>query len=194
MVRRINTDLANDLGNLAQRVLTQVARNCEGKVPAKGPLADADRALLDAAGALLARLRTEYREQQFHRALEAEWEVVTQANRYVDEQAPWALRKTDPARMATVLWVLAETIRHLAILVQPVMPDSASRLLDQLAVPADRRSFAHLDAANALQAGTPLPQPEGVFPRYVAEGETPQPGAKPPASPKPKPQKVKGAS
>jgi methionyl-tRNA synthetase len=182
MIRRINTDLANDLGNLVQRVLTQVARNCAEKVPEAGPLAEADRALLAAAGGLLARLRAEYREQQFHRALEAEWEVVAAANRYVDEQAPWALRKTDPKRMATVLWVLAETIRQLAILVQPVMPESASRILDQLAVPADRRAFEHLAAADALKPGTPLPKPEGVFPRYVEDGEAAA-AAKPPAKP-----------
>jgi methionyl-tRNA synthetase len=195
MVRRINTDLANDLGNLVQRVLTQVARNCEGKVPEAGPIGPSDRALLDAAGALLPRLRAEYAEQTFHRALEAEWEVVAAANRYVDEQAPWALRKTDPARMATVLWVLAETIRQLAILVQPVMPESASRILDQLAVPQDRRRFA--DLGDALTPGTPLPKPEGVFPRYLGEDEAAEAKAQPqakPQKPKAKPEKGKGAS
>jgi methionyl-tRNA synthetase len=92
---------------------------------------------------------------------------VGEANRYVDEQAPWALKKNDPPRMATVLWVLAETVRYLAILVQPVMPAAAGKLLDQLAVPANARDFAHLTEANALKPGTPLPAPEGVFPRYV---------------------------
>jgi methionyl-tRNA synthetase len=82
------------------------------------------------------------------------------------------LRKTDPERMATVLYVLAECIRHLAILAQPVVPGAASRMLDQLAVPEDARSFASLGDAGALQAGTELPKPQGLFPRYVeAEGE-----------------------
>jgi methionyl-tRNA synthetase len=90
---------------------------------------------------------------------------VGDANRYVDEQAPWTLRKTDPPRMATVLYVLAETIRHLAILVQPFVPQAAAKLLDQLGVPNDRRDFAAL--ATPLTAGTPLPKPEGIFPRYV---------------------------
>ncbi len=89
------------------------------------------------------------------------------ANRYVDEQAPWALKKTAPARMETVLYVLAETVRHLGVLVQPVMPESAGKLLDQLSVPEDQRSFAQLSPAHALKAGTPLPAPQGVFPRYV---------------------------
>ncbi len=174
MIRRINTDLANDFGNLAQRVLTQINKNCEAKVPQPGTFTDADNALLGAAHGLLAKARAEYDEQQFHRALEAQWEVVGAANRYVDEQAPWALKKTDPARMATVLYVLAETIRHLAILAQPVMPQSAARMLDLLAVPEDARSFAALGPSGALKAGTPLPKPEGIFPRHVEEGQAPK--------------------
>jgi methionyl-tRNA synthetase len=89
--------------------------------------------------------------------------VIGDANRYVDEQAPWALRKTDPARMGTVLYVLAETIRHLAILAQPVMPTAAGKLLDQLAVPEGARDFASLDSS--LKVGMQLPKPEGIFPR-----------------------------
>jgi methionyl-tRNA synthetase len=100
-----------------------------------------------------------------HRALELIWEVIGEANRWVDGQAPWTLRKTDPARMRTVLWVLAETIRRLAILTQPFMPDASAKLLDQLAIAADARDFAALDSA--LVAGTALPAPQGVFPRLV---------------------------
>ncbi|HEY5598558.1 MAG TPA: methionine--tRNA ligase, partial [Kiloniellales bacterium] len=165
MVGRINSDLANDFGNLAQRVLSMIAKNCDGRVPRAGPLSNADTALLRAAEGLLPRLRADYREQAFHRALEATWEVVGAANRYVDEQAPWALRKTDPARMATVLYVLAETVRRLAILSQPVLPGSMSRMLDQLAVAAEARTFAAL--ATPLAAGIALRAPEGVFPRYL---------------------------
>ncbi|MFZ5791939.1 MAG: methionine--tRNA ligase [Pseudomonadota bacterium] len=177
MINRMNGDLANDLGNLAQRVLSMIAKNCDAAVPQKGPLTAADRALLDQARALLPRLREFFGQQAFHRGLEAIWQVVGEANRYVDEQAPWALRKTDQARMATVLWVLAETIRHLAILVQPVMPDAASKFLDQLAVPADARGFERLGEAGALKPGTPLPAPTGVFPRYVETGSTGQEAA-----------------
>jgi methionyl-tRNA synthetase len=167
MVGRINSDLANDFGNLAQRVLSMIAKNCDGRVPQPGPLESSDEALLEQTRGLIGRLRECYDGQAFHRALEATWEVVGAANRYVDEQAPWALRKSDPARMAAVLYVLAETIRHLAILTQPVMPDSMGRMLDQLGVPADKRGFEVLD--DRLLPGTPLPKPEGVFPRYVEE-------------------------
>ncbi len=166
MVNRLNGDLANDFGNLAQRVLAMIQRYCEGKVPAPGPLAPADETLLAVARGLLDRLRAEFAEQAFNRALELIWQVVADANRYVDEQAPWALRQSDPARAGTVLYVLAETVRHLAILVQPVVPDAAAKLLDQLAQLPERRDFAAL-AAHPLAPGTTLPRPEGVFPRYI---------------------------
>jgi methionyl-tRNA synthetase len=165
VVGRINGDLANDFGNLAQRVLSMINRNCAALLPAPGPLSAADEALLGAARALHARLRAEFAEQAFHRALESLWQVVGDANRYVDEQAPWALRKTDVKRMETVLYVLAETIRHLALLVQPVVPEAAAKLLDQLAVPKDQRDFAAL--SRPLVPGTELPKPEGIFPRFV---------------------------
>jgi methionyl-tRNA synthetase len=169
IVARINGDLANGLGNLAQRVLSMINRNCEGVVPTPGALTPADEVLLKAARELLPRQRAAYAEQAFHRALEALWDVVAAADRYVDEMAPWSLRKTDVARMGTVLYVLAEVIRHLAILVQPVVPSSAAKLLDQLALPAGARDFAGL--AKPLAPGVKLPKPEGVFPRYV-EAET----------------------
>ena len=168
LVGRINGDLANDLGNLAQRVLSIVNRNCGAAVPEPGALTDDDEALLAAAHGLLEPVRAAFGRQAFHRGLEEIWRLVGDANRYVDRQAPWRLRKTDPARMATVLYVLAETIRHLAVLVQPVMPASGARLLDQLAVPAEARDIAALGAAGALKAGTALPDPEPVFPRIAA--------------------------
>ncbi len=169
MVGRINGDLANDLGNLAQRVLSMISKNCDGKVPQPQSLIRDDTAILAAAGGVLGTVREEFDRQAFNRGLEAIWKVVGDANRYVDAQAPWELRKTDPERMATVLYVLADVIRHLAILVQPVMPDAASAMLDQLAVPAERRSFAALGSDHAVAPGTELPKPSPVFPRYVEE-------------------------
>jgi methionyl-tRNA synthetase len=168
VVGRINSDLANDLGNLAQRVLSMINRNCAAVVPEPGNLTAADETLLTAARSLLPQLRADFAEQSFHRGLEAIWQVVADANRYVDEQAPWALAKTDRSRMATVLYVLAEVIRQIGILVQPIVPAAASRLLDQLAVPAPQRDFVSL-LASPLTSGRELPKPEGIFPRHVVD-------------------------
>ncbi len=169
MVNRMNGELANDLGNLSQRVLSMIAKNCDGAVPQPGDLTDDDDRLLGAAHGLLDQVRDSMDRQAFHEALEAIWVVVRAANGYVDHQAPWALRKTDKARMETVLYVLAETIRHVALLMQPVVPTSAAKMLDQLAIPEEQRTFAALGRGGALTAGSPLPKPQGVFPRFVDE-------------------------
>jgi methionyl-tRNA synthetase len=165
VIGRLNADLANDFGNLAQRVLVMINRDCGGVVPPLGTLEPADRDLLASAAALPETVRNQMTEQAFHLALEAIWRVVGQANRYVDEQAPWVLHRRDPKRMESVLYVLAEVIRHLGILVQPFVPTAAGKLLGQLAVPPGARDLAALAAA-PLTPGTPLPRPEPIFPRF----------------------------
>lgn len=171
IVNRINADLANDLGNLAQRSLSMVNKHCEAKVPQPGAFTAEDQVILDAADALLESARGAMTNFAMNRMLEAIWQVVADTNRYFASQEPWALRKNDPERMATVLYVTIEAVRQVATLVQAVMPDSAARLLDLLGVEADKRDFAALGAAGRLVAGTPLPEPQGVFPRYVEKDE-----------------------
>lgn len=169
VLKCINSDLAGVFGNMAQRSLSMIAKNCDGRVPVHGVFSDEDNALLDKARSALQIVRDELDVQAFHKALDAIWSVVGDANRYVDEQAPWGLKKTDPERMATVLYVMAETIRICAILAQPFMPESLSKMLDQLSVPADKRDFTQLTEQGALVPGTELPKPQGVFPRFVEE-------------------------
>jgi methionyl-tRNA synthetase len=171
IVNRINADLANDLGNLAQRSLAMIAKNCAEQMPQPGELSEEDRALLTSAAGLLEEARAAIENQELHRMLNAIWAVVADANRYFASQEPWALKKTDSARMGTVLWVTAETIRRIAILVQPVMPEAMTKLLDAISVPQSARDFAHLDEAHALKAGDAIPKPSPIFPRYVEEGE-----------------------
>lgn len=171
IVARINADLANDLGNLAQRSLTMIAKNCAGTLPAPGPLSAADEAMLAAADGMLARAREAIDAQAIHRYLECVWAVVAEANRYFAGEQPWALRKSDPQRMGTVLYVTAEAVRQIAILAQAAMPTAAARLLDQLAVPEDRRHFGLLGANGRLEPGTALPAPSPVFPRYREQAE-----------------------
>jgi methionyl-tRNA synthetase len=176
IVNRINADLANDLGNLAQRSLSMIAKNCEGRLPQPGTFTAEDEAILAQADAMLPAAREAMEKQAIHQALFVVWTCVAEANRYFAAQEPWALKKTDPERMGTVLYVTAEVIRQVAILAQPVVPASAGRLLDLLALDAGARDFARLGAAGRLAAGGELPKPEGVFPRYV-ETEAPAGGA-----------------
>jgi methionyl-tRNA synthetase len=165
MVARINADLANDLGNLAQRSLSMIAKQLGGVLPEPGEFTDNDREILAEADAMLAASRTAMATQQIHQWLNVVWSVVAEANRYFAGEAPWALAKTDPDRQKTVLYVTAEVVRQVAILTQPVMPDASSKLLDSLGVPQDARDFAAL--GTRIKAGATLPPPVGVFPRYV---------------------------
>ncbi len=134
IVNRLNADLANDLGNLAQRSLTMIARNCGGQVPQAGEPSAADRALLALADALPEKARGLMQDLALHAVLAEIWAVVAEANRYFAGQEPWSLRKTDPARMEAVLATTAEVLRAVGILVQPFIPNAAARLLDLLAV------------------------------------------------------------
>ncbi|WP_368733744.1 methionine--tRNA ligase [Glutamicibacter soli] len=168
IVARINGDLANNFGNLAQRSLSMVAKNCGGLVPTPGELLAADTEILESAAKLLEINREAYDRQEFSRALEAVWHVLGDTNAYFAEQEPWKLKKTDPARMETVLYVTIEIVRQVAILLQPVLPQAMTSLLNVLAVgEGSARNFENY--GTALVPGTELPAPTPVFPRYEEE-------------------------
>jgi len=167
IIGRINADLANELGNLAQRSLSMVAKNLDGVAPEPGEFSGDDLDLLAAADGLLERVRTHYDATAMHLALEAVWSVLAAANKYFSAQEPWVLRKSDPDRFRTVLYTTLETVRIAALLSQPVMPESMAKLLELLGQPADQRSF--LAIGTRLTPGTALPAPVGVFPRYQVE-------------------------
>jgi methionyl-tRNA synthetase len=170
IITRINTDLANELGNLAQRSLSMVAKNLGGVVPEPGDFTAADTELLKTADGLLERVRASFDGQAMHLALEAIWLMLGEANKYFSAQQPWVLRKSeseaDQARFRTVLYTTCEAVRIAALLVQPVMPESASKLLDLLGQAKDQRAFTAVSVR--LAPGTVLPPPTGVFPRYQA--------------------------
>jgi methionyl-tRNA synthetase len=167
IVARINADLANDLGNLAQRSLSMIAKQYQGVLPEPGAFTDNDKAILAQADDMIALARAAMATQQIHHALNAVWAVVAEANRYFAGEAPWALAKTDPARQRTVLYVTAEVVRQVAILAQPAMPEASAKLLDILGIPAETsaRNFAAL--GSRIRPGTVLPAPAPVFPRYI---------------------------
>ena len=176
MFDRINADLANNIGNLAQRTLSMIAKNCDGAVPAvdAANIQPQDAALMELVRVTSEATHSSAREQmqrcKFAEVIGAILHMSSTANEYIDKEAPWTLKKTDLARMNSVLYYLAESIRCIAIMLQPFTPDAAKKLLDQLAVPENERLFLNLTPAFALKPGTALPKPEGVFPRLVAEG------------------------
>ncbi len=167
IANRINADLANNLGNLAQRSLSMIFKNCGGQIPTPGDFTAEDQAILAATDALYGEARAAMDKQAVTRYLDAVWSVIGEANRYFAAEEPWAKKKTDPARMETILYVTAEIVRQFAILAQPVMPELAGKLLDLLALGAEDRAFDKLGAAGRLVPGTAIPEPKGVFPRYV---------------------------
>ncbi|MCQ0986204.1 methionine--tRNA ligase [Jiella marina] len=167
IINRSNSELANDIGNLAQRSLSMIGKHCDAQVPACGTLTSEDEAILAEAHALLPKAREAIDRQEIHAVLASIINVVGSANRYFAGQEPWALRKSDPERMGTVLYVTAEVVRRVAILLQPFVPESAGNLLDTLGVEADRRSFSELAPERALKPGSPMPPPKPVFPRFV---------------------------
>jgi methionyl-tRNA synthetase len=175
IVNRINADLANDLGNLAQRSLSIVARQFAGVLPAPGAFSDADKTILAAADAMIGKAREFMQVQALHQILNVAWAVVADANRYFAGEAPWALAKTDPVRQGTILYVTAEVIRQVAILAQPFLPECAPKLLELLAIPADERQFSELGGHRRIASGASLPAPAPVFPRFVEpEGSGPK--------------------
>jgi methionyl-tRNA synthetase len=169
MIMKCNANLANELGNLCQRVMTMIYKNCNQSVPEVDPTTDfneVDNALIASAQGLLDRAAPFIRDDQAIQKYAGELiGMVWEANKYIDEMAPWVLRKENPERMKVVLYVLMEVLRYVAILYQPIIPASANKILDLLTVPGDQRTFAYLKPAFRVAAGSPVSKPEGVFPR-----------------------------
>ena len=113
---------------------------------------------------LYEKVKNEIDKQSFHEAIKLIWTFISDANKYVDEQAPWKLRKTDERRMNDVLWILADTIRKIAIIVQPFMPDSSTKILDQLSIDISERDFNYLDSKHVIKTNK-INSPSPIFPR-----------------------------
>ncbi|MCK5380336.1 MAG: methionine--tRNA ligase subunit beta, partial [Candidatus Latescibacteria bacterium] len=175
---RYNADLANDLGNLLSRSVAMAGRYFEGVVPGRDP--SGDRVLMDQAQQTLDRVDAAMSDLQLHTALDAIWELVRAANRFVEVKAPWTLAK-DPSRRAeleTCLYDLLETLRHLAVLLYPFMPKKSEQIWRQIGLSeslADQR-IETLARWDGLEPGTKLPQGEPLFPRIESEKDAPKPG------------------
>jgi methionyl-tRNA synthetase len=170
IVNRVNADLANSFGNLAQRTLSFIAKNCDGVLPWGGKDDAADGALLASVREVVSRdMPAHFEALELSHGVEGWLKAVFACNQYIDAQAPWALRKTDPERMTAVLATLYQAIRDLAVAIRPVIPASADALLDQMGVPAEERDYAALEDRGSyerlVRSGFKLETPKPIFPR-----------------------------
>lgn len=165
LIKRINSELSNNIGNLFQRTLSMIYKNCNAVVPT----ADLDDyngvSLLKYAVETYSKVTKSMSIPEPCSAIAHIIDLATQANIYIDEQAPWALKNSDPEKMKEVLYIVAETCRYIAILLQPFIPNSASKMLDILNIDDMERNFSNLNADFRLKSGNNINKPEAVFPR-----------------------------
>ena len=163
LIKRVNSDLSNDYGNLAQRVLTFIYKNNECLIPNKGSYTLEDKELLKDMGEAKDNIINYMQNYQVTNALEELWIIIRKSNAYIDEQAPWTLKKIDLDRMNTVLFVLANIIKNVSLIATNFIPNGANKILDQLAIPKNKRKYKNFD--EELISGSKFNKPEGVFPR-----------------------------
>jgi len=177
IVTRVNADLANSFGNLAQRTLSLIFKNCDAYLPAIRGHSDDDNALFELVGDVVSKqVPAHFGELAMSQALESWMHAVFACNAYIDAQAPWALKKTDPERMETVLATLFISIAQLAVAALPVIPGSATKLLDQMGIPADVRNFVAIGShwySALAESDYRIAQPQGLFPRLELPAEEP---------------------
>lgn len=176
IVTRINADLANSFGNLAQRTLSFIAKNCGGALPTGGRGEEADDALRELVRSTVVEdVPTHFERLELSQGIEAWLRAVFACNQYIDAQAPWTLRKTDPERMEAVLATLYAAITDLAIAIQPVVPQGTARLLDQMGIPAEERDYGALHDGERYDrlaaSGFVLAAPTPIFPRLEMPAE-----------------------
>ena len=163
LIKRVNSDLANDYGNLAQRVLSFVYKNNNASMPGYTVFNEEDKILLGLINTINNNIKEFMNDYQVTNALEELWIVIRKCNTYIDEQAPWSLKKTDLERMNTVLYVLCTVIKKISLIALNFVPIGANKILDQLSIPNNKRQYEHFN--DELCPEALLPKPEGVFPR-----------------------------
>ena len=167
MIQRINSDLSNDLGNLCQRTLSLIFKNFDGKIPDYPQnLTNDDNKIINFSDTLLEKLRIKIDNQELHLVIQLIWELISEANKYIDGQAPWSLANKNKDRMGEILAIMTEVIRNIAIFLQPIIPESANKILNQLKIPNNERTFNFSCGKYRLSKNITIEKPYPVFPRY----------------------------
>jgi len=163
LIKRSDSELANEFGNLVQRVLSMVYKNCDATIPDILSLTEDDEKILHESKELIEKVRKTIDKQSFSTALEEIWTLVRKANVYTDRQEPWVLKNKNSKRMETILGVLSDVICRLTIILQPFIPDSSEKILDQIALEKNNRNFDILKKEGSLVHGKKICKPEPIF-------------------------------
>jgi methionyl-tRNA synthetase len=172
LVQRMNFDLANDFGNLVHRTASMIHKFCAGVVPPSGQKLPVDAELASLAQTTLTNVELHMDNMEFSVALSDIWALVRQGNKYIDETAPWALNRDGQVeRLNTVLYNMAETIRIIAVLIQPFLPNSSRKVFEQYQVAGEGTTWDSIRTFGGMAAGQKIAQSSPLFPRLDVEEE-----------------------
>lgn len=164
-ITRINTDLANAYGNLCQRVLSFIYKNADAAIPKPEEFSKEDKELINMPKNLIETIKGQIDMFQINRYIETVWNIIAEANRYVDYQKPWDLKKNDNKRMNTVLYTLCDVIKNIAILTQPILPKASDKILNMIGINQNSRNIINL--FDETKYGTTIQEPKVLFTKYV---------------------------